>query len=797
MSCPPMPSLPWRLTGKRWTPTWPLPLAIAVALLWAGVAWSFPSPLHATSGGDENDGAPTVRIADKDSLTLEIEGFQARVHKQLNAHVATSVSTATVNQRAAEDAAGALDRPPPQRVDGLAAEIALLQRAANTADAAVAAVKDGPSGLPWSPTFDQLIAAAMRVREARADVSMKQVAAEESQRLAAWWETVPYGTDLPEPMRDQNIRIARAQVELSRATVFLARARLQSSLRDAALLRDRFVPTPAQLESAQAAYAEASAARQQAERRWQEEQAQVQSAHASTEITGTPDERQARILKARMAYDRVDHLRQAAQARARLAEVHQAALAFLLRPSADALPPTLARVPLAAQAAFSEQQREQSENALGELQSRCQALATTDPGAHMIITAASQILSESLGILTTASQDDTRALLAAELTAALTTHDVAPLSPARAWCLTIVAVLAAMALWLGGHHLLRRGADALTRKLGSPPLAKARIMLSIAGLWFVSWAMGATTLVARFIWSVRLGPHDLLHLLSYPVFFIDEKGISAMSLVKFVVAMVAAQFVNRALHHFLSSRIYPALGTDVGVAGALNTLLTYAIYVIAMLIGLQFVGVGLSSLALFAGVVGIGIGFGLRNIAENFISGLIILLERPLQVGDWIDIDGNVEGQVKMLRARSTTLCTRDNISVIIPNSTFVGNRITNWSYGDPNVRIKIAVGVAYGSNVQRVRRILLDVARRHGKVLDRPAPEVQFTDFGSSSLDFLLLCWIHDQEGRFRIASDLRFAIDAMFRRANVTIPFPQRDLHIKSVATEVNALKETPPSA
>ena len=189
----------------------------------------------------------------------------------------------------------------------------------------------------------------------------------------------------------------------------------------------------------------------------------------------------------------------------------------------------------------------------------------------------------------------------------------------------------------------------------------------------------------------------------------------------------------------------------------------------------------LSGLTVVAGLLSVGIGFGLQNTASNFISGLILLFERPIKVGDWITV-GEVSGDVREINLRSTTVITPDNISIIVPNSEFVSGRVVNWSHGERKIRVHIPVGVAYGSDVELVTRVLLEEAERHSGVMRTPAPKVWFTGFGDSSLNFELLAWIPEPTARPQVISDLNYAIDSAFRRNNVEIPFPQRDVHVRS---------------
>ena len=353
----------------------------------------------------------------------------------------------------------------------------------------------------------------------------------------------------------------------------------------------------------------------------------------------------------------------------------------------------------------------------------------------------------------------------------------------------LVAILGLLLISYGQRliHLLVASEGALGKRLKLTSRSAAKLDIAVTLSWALVVVVGAAAAIVWWAFGLDVTVKQALEHLASPLFLVDDQPVSLFSIAKLVAALILAIVVSRALRRFLSTRLWPAFDWDSGLTNALNTVTHYLILAVGFFLGLRFVGIGLSSLALFASVLGIGIGFGLRNIAENFISGLIILAERPIKIGDYIDIDGTLEGQVRQIRARSTTVVTRDNISVIIPNSAFVGGRVTNWSHGDPRVRLRTVVGVAYGSDTDLVRKALLQVADRHGKVLKKPAPEVQFKNFGDSSLDFELLVWIDDQQDRFRIASNLHFAIDAAFRRLAIEIAFPQMDVHLKSLDPQV----------
>jgi small-conductance mechanosensitive channel len=180
--------------------------------------------------------------------------------------------------------------------------------------------------------------------------------------------------------------------------------------------------------------------------------------------------------------------------------------------------------------------------------------------------------------------------------------------------------------------------------------------------------------------------------------------------------------------------------------------------------------------------VGIGVGLGLQEVINNFISGLIILFERPIKIGDRIQV-GDVNGSIVEIKARSTTVLTNDNVSIIIPNSKFITENVINWTFNDPKIRIPVPVGVSYGSDPETVRRALLEAALTVEAVLKDPPPSVIFREFGDSALNFELLAWTRTMlHNRRRLVSDLNFAIHSKLKEHDISVPFPQRDLHLKS---------------
>jgi small-conductance mechanosensitive channel len=198
-------------------------------------------------------------------------------------------------------------------------------------------------------------------------------------------------------------------------------------------------------------------------------------------------------------------------------------------------------------------------------------------------------------------------------------------------------------------------------------------------------------------------------------------------------------------------------------------------------ISLDVVGVGIGILTVFAGVIGIGLGFGSQTLVANFIAGLILLVTRRISVEDVIEVEGQV-GRVLRIGSFSTAVRTLENLEVVVPNSLIIESSVTNWTRGGSPVRLAVEVASAYGSDVALVRRLLLQVAHEDPRVLENPAPLVRFDSFGDSGLVFTLAPWIEDPEERLMVSSDLRFRIDRAFREHDVEIPFSQQDLHIRA---------------
>jgi len=262
------------------------------------------------------------------------------------------------------------------------------------------------------------------------------------------------------------------------------------------------------------------------------------------------------------------------------------------------------------------------------------------------------------------------------------------------------------------------------------------------------------------------------------LFNIGKTEINLLIILEVIILIIAFYFLSRILRGILRKRVLTHFKITDSAKFVFLRLTHYIVMFIGIIIAFNTVGIQLTSLVVGLSVLGVGIAFGLQNITSNFISGIILLFERNVNVGDFISV-GNVMGQVKSIRIRSTTIVTLDNIMLIVPNSKFIEDTVTNWSVEDPKIRVSVPIGVAYGSDTELVTRLLLRAAEEHEEVLSDPAPRVQFTGFGNSSLDFILLLWICNAIDRQRIVSDLNYVIEKLFRKNGVTIPFPQMDVH------------------
>src|SRR3954462_13217105 len=312
----------------------------------------------------------------------------------------------------------------------------------------------------------------------------------------------------------------------------------------------------------------------------------------------------------------------------------------------------------------------------------------------------------------------------------------------------------------------------------------ARFKLDTNFIAIVTTILSVTSLVFFTVSAVNAAGIPLLWTAPLPGI-----NLSLLQLFFLVTLLVSVFWISSKTKRFLFNRYLVRSGLDRSLQYAIAQIISNVVLVVGIFIVLDNAGIHLGALAVFAGAVGVGVGFGLQNIASNFISGLVILAERPIAIGDRVEVAG-VAGQVQQIRARSTVIVTNDNITMIVPNSKFIDSPVTNWTYGDPRVRFRIPVGVAYGSEVKKVCEALIAAGRSTAHVLEDPAPSVFLKQFGENALDFELIVWSSEMSHRpSRFKSDLNFAIEEKLREAGIEIPFPQRDLHIRSGVLKTKA--------
>lgn len=264
-------------------------------------------------------------------------------------------------------------------------------------------------------------------------------------------------------------------------------------------------------------------------------------------------------------------------------------------------------------------------------------------------------------------------------------------------------------------------------------------------------------------------------------FRVGNVEVSLSTLLTGILVFAASLLLTRVFNNWFRERFIARTRLDEGLKNSIGTGIGYIGFLISAALGITYAGLDLTNLALIAGALSVGIGFGLQNIVNNFVSGLILLVERPLKVGDWIGV-GSYTGFVKRISVRATELETLDRQSVVVPNAELINSAVTNWMLKDKLGRASVSVGVSYSSDERQVRDILLEVAKHHDQVASYPAPDVIFKSFGDNSLDFELRVFLKDIGKVVPVSSDLRFAIRAALRDANIEIPFPQRDIHVKS---------------
>ena len=335
-----------------------------------------------------------------------------------------------------------------------------------------------------------------------------------------------------------------------------------------------------------------------------------------------------------------------------------------------------------------------------------------------------------------------------------------------------------------GHKAWRQKFGAARRTPGDAPpsVIWARLLTTV-----LTWSVFAFLLIRS--WRISDTFTAALLIFLQEGFKVGDITVVPTRIISGLLLFTAIWTLSSWLRNRLEKEWLIATHLASSARDALITVSGYIGFTLATVFGLAAAGVDFTNLAVIAGALSVGIGFGLQNIVNNFVSGLILLLEQPIKRGDWVRV-GDTEGYVHKISVRSTIIQTFDRADVIVPNSDLIATPVTNLMLQDRLGRVKVAVGVAYGSDTGQVKRLLEEVADNHPLVIkdaSAPSPEAFFVAFGESSLDFELRCFIHDVNQIFVVRSDLNFAIDAIFRANHIQIPFPQRDLHVISLPSAV----------
>lgn len=365
------------------------------------------------------------------------------------------------------------------------------------------------------------------------------------------------------------------------------------------------------------------------------------------------------------------------------------------------------------------------------------------------------------------------------------------------WAQTLLLALWAhlgwqvIAEWYAAQNETTQANDA-----AGPPAVTAPLGWFLVQMARMLWLL-AVTAGALWVWSSSALMAVTLKQVFGLAFAVGSLSFSVKGLLLAVIILCATHVVTRIGRRLLRERVLGPRNLERGLKDSVVTITTYVLWGLGLVLALGVLGVNATSLAVVFGALSIGIGFGLQNIFNNFISGLILLFERPIQVGDCVEVNG-LWAEVKEINVRATIVQTFDNASVIIPNSEFISQQVTNWSFKDPRMRRHVDVGVAYGSDIELVRDTLLEIAADTPAILKFPRPDVIFLDHGDSALIFRLRFWTH-LDNYYSTSTDVRFALDHRFRERGIEIAFPQRDLHIRSAAPGLfaGAAPQPPPAS
>jgi potassium efflux system protein len=346
----------------------------------------------------------------------------------------------------------------------------------------------------------------------------------------------------------------------------------------------------------------------------------------------------------------------------------------------------------------------------------------------------------------------------------------------------LATVITTLSIWI--MYLLHLGAlDFLLLVVPSALLRenRERIVASLRPLIMAVHILLYIAVMAV-IWDIYPTINEAMEMIFRHGFMIGGFNLTPGFVLTVIFVFYAAMIASRGVQTVLLSRVLPRYGAEKGVQLSIARLVHYAVLTVGFFVMLNVLGFRLNQLTLLGGALGVGIGFGLQAIVNNFASGLILLFERPIKVGDTIQL-GTEFGEVKNMGLRATVIQTFDNAEIVVPNSDLITGQVTNWTLAERKVRVRVGVGVAYGTEVTKVLEVLQNCAKASPIVLNNPPPAAFFLAFGASSLDFELRVWIHEFLDRTQVLSDLNQDIENEFAINDIEIPFPQSDLHIRSI--------------
>lgn len=356
-----------------------------------------------------------------------------------------------------------------------------------------------------------------------------------------------------------------------------------------------------------------------------------------------------------------------------------------------------------------------------------------------------------------------------------------PLSGREVSFFELITLIATLAVFVAVAGFLRRWLNRLFSKLRMPESTQNRLLaLSFLIVMIVGFVVGLE------VANISIGQLEALFAYEIPIG--KDSSLAVAKLFYGCVIVFVVFILSKYAQWVLREQVLQAFSIDEHTQFILLRFFHIGVVAIGVLLSLNAIGLGLTNLTVILGGLSIGIGFGLQNIAANILSGIILIFERPIKIGDLVEImDANIFGRVNAINLRSTVIVALDEKEIIVPNSQLVTEPVHNLTHYNRRFRVRVPVGVAYSSDVQLVKKALLEVAHAHPEVIQAPvrgqknvaAPFVRFIHFGESSLDFELLAWIPDSFQRFDIASDLHFMIWEKFKENGISIPFPQRDVH------------------